>query len=106
MTVAFQNNLGVQIQSESDGNILESEEFLSAEGTINVPLGATEAGDLIVRDLSTIPHILVCGFTGTGKTAFVKTLISVILTNQSPLDVKMVIYDTKRVDYSQCCDKL
>ena len=42
-----------------------------------------------------------CGFTGTGKTAFVKTLISVILTNQSPLDVKMVIYDTKRVDYSQ-----
>lgn len=101
MAVAFHDNIGVQIQNESEGNLLESEEYLSANGKINVPLGATETGELIVRDLSTIPHILVCGFTGTGKTAFVKTLISVILTNQSPLDVKMVIYDTKRVDYSQ-----
>lgn len=99
MAVAFQNNLETGIQSESEYNLLESEQFLSAEGKINVPLGVTGTGDLIVRDLKNIPHILVCGFTGTGKTAFVKTLISVILTNQSPLNVKMVIYDTKRVDY-------
>lgn len=101
MAVAFQNNRGVQVQSASDENLLESEEYLSAKGKINVPLGATETGELIVRDLSTIPHILVCGFTGTGKTAFVKTLISVILSKQSPVDVKMVIYDTKRIDYNQ-----
>ena len=101
MAVAFQNNTGARVQSALDENLLESEEYLSASGKINVPLGATETGDLIVRDLSTIPHILVCGFTGTGKTAFVKTLISVILSKQSPADVKMVIYDTKRIDYNQ-----
>jgi len=101
MAVAFQNSAGSQVQRESDGNILESEEFLSAAGKIMVPLGATENGDLIVRDISTIPHILICGFTGTGKTAFVKTILSVIISRHSSQNVKIMIYDTKRIDYSQ-----
>ena len=101
MAVAFQNSAGSQVQRESDGNILDSEEFLSVAGKIVVPLGSTENGNLVVRDISTIPHILVCGFTGTGKTAFVKTLLSVIISRHSSQDVKIMIYDSKLIDYSQ-----
>ncbi len=101
MAVAFQNSAGSQFQRELDGNILDSEEFLSIAGKIVVPLGSTENGDLVVRDISTIPHILVCGFTGTGKTAFVKTLLSVIISRHSSKDVKIMIYDSKLIDYSQ-----
>jgi hypothetical protein len=100
MAVTFSKNIEEQGQSELDSNLLESGEFLSASGKINVPLGVTKTSDLIVRDLSTIPHILVSGATGTGKTAFVKTIISIILTIQSPRDIKIVIYDTKCVDYN------
>ena len=101
MAVAFQNSVGTQALRGSNGNILESEEFLSAPGKIMVPLGATENGDLIVRDISTIPHILICGFTGTGKTAFVKTILSVIISRHSSQNVKVIIYNTKIIDYSQ-----
>ena len=54
MAVAFQNSSGSQTQREPNENILEREEFLSAAGKIMAPLGVTEYGDLVVRDISTI----------------------------------------------------
>lgn len=80
-------------------NLLESKEFVSASGLINVPLGQTDRGDVIVRDLSDIPHILIGGFTGTGKTSFVQTIIATISKTCSPQDVKLVIYDSKGIEY-------
>ena len=83
----------------SSENLLDSMAFTSAEGKINVPIGRRESGEIIVRDLDSIPHILVCGFTGTGKTAFVQTMLAVICKTTSPNDIKLVIYDSKGVEY-------
>lgn len=99
MAGAFQSASDIQVQRDHEGNLLESEEYLSAKGKVMIPLGATEDGSIIIRDLSTIPHILICGFTGTGKTAFVQTLLSVLMSKQSPDDVKILIYDSKRIEY-------
>lgn len=67
---------------------------------IIIPLGRTDEGIDIDRDLSLIPHILVCGFTGTGKTSFVQTILSVICKNNSSDDVKLFIYDSREIEYT------
>lgn len=99
MTLAYQGSQDMQAQEAYDDNLLDSSEYLSAQGKIVIPMGMTEQGDMLIRDLSSIPHILVCGFTGTGKTAFVQTIMSVMLSKQSPSDIKLIIYDSKRIEY-------
>ncbi len=99
MALAYQESQDVQAQKAYDDNLLDSAEYLSAQGKIMIPMGMTEQGDMLIRDLSSIPHILVCGFTGTGKTAFVQTIMSVMLSKQSPSDIKLIIYDSKRIEY-------
>ena len=81
-------------------NLLEREKFLSATGKINIPIGRDSNGQDIVIDLNDIPSILLCGYTGTGKTAFIRTMLSVICMKQSPADVKFMVYDSKGVDYN------
>ncbi len=99
MAVIFQSDKITQIQKRVEGNLLDSMEFQNFKGNIPIPLGISESGEIIIRDFSSIPHILISGYTGSGKTAFVKTLLSVITTNKLPDDVKLAIYDTKMIDY-------
>ncbi len=99
MAHAYQESSETLNQTVYDDNLLESEEYLSAQGKTTVPLGIIENGKILVRDLSSIPHILVCGFTGTGKTSFVQTLLSVMLLKRPPFDVNIIIYDSKRIEY-------
>lgn len=99
MAVATQNATDTQFRQSFEDNLLESEEYLSAKGKIVVPIGAAENNAVLIRDLSTIPHILICGFTGTGKTAFVQTVLSILISKQNPEEVKVIIYDSKRIEY-------
>ena len=99
MAVDYQKELAKEKQVLIDNNILESDEFLSAEGKLVVPFGTTESEELIARDLSDIPHILVSGFTGSGKSTFVRTLLSVVISEHSSGDVNVLIYDSKRIEY-------
>ncbi len=105
MPVEFQENEEAKVKRNNDDstnifliNILDNEEYRSAGGRLPVPIGITENGR-IIRDLSSIPHILICGSTGTGKTSFVQTLLAVLLSEHSPEDVKVLIYDSKGTDY-------
>lgn len=100
MDNTFQCSQQVQSAEEQNVNLLESEEFLSAKGKVPVPIGISDSGKQYIRDLSTIPHILICGMTGVGKTAFAQTLLSVMVFRQSLDDVKIVLYDAKRVEYA------
>ena len=97
--IAEEQEQGYFAEEGISENLLESQAFTLAEGKINVPIGRRESGEIIVRDLDSIPHILVCGFTGTGKTAFVQTMLAVICKTTSPNDIKLVIYDSKGVEY-------
>ncbi len=81
-------------------NILESKEYIDAQGEIKVPIGKNENGKVIVRDLDDIPHILVTGTTGSGKTSFIQMLIAVVCKTCSPKKVKFAIYDAKGVEYT------
>ena len=102
MDVAFQSMTQSENRTDKQtkGNLLESDAYLSATGKINIPIGKTETGEIIVRDLDEIPHILVCGFTGSGKTSFVQTTLAVICQDNPNDEVRLVIYDSKGVEYT------
>ncbi|MDO4961924.1 MAG: FtsK/SpoIIIE domain-containing protein [Eubacteriales bacterium] len=85
---------------EDSGELTSVDETFSETGDMIVSIGTTDKNDVITLDLSKAPHMLICGFTGTGKTAFVQTILSDILSKKSPKDVRIIILDSKGVEYS------
>jgi len=88
------------IQTSQRENILEDKAFFSMQGEYKLPLGKAEDGTLIVKDLEDITHILVGGTTSSGKTSFVQTTLSVLCKNSNPNEFKVLVYDSKAIDYS------
>ena len=87
-------------EGKEPANILQSKEYLSANGELIVPIGKREDGSVLVQDLFNIPHILICGTTGSGKTSFVQTLITCLITRYPADKVGFLIFDSKIVDYA------
>ncbi|MGP1534880.1 MAG: DNA translocase FtsK 4TM domain-containing protein [Dialister pneumosintes] len=81
-------------------DVLESQEFIEARGNINVALGKDIAGKTIVADLAKMPHLLIAGSTGSGKSVCINTIIMSILYKYSPEEVKMILIDPKVVELS------
>ncbi len=79
-------------------DVLENDKFRSASSKLVVGLGKDIAGQVIMADLAKMPHILVAGSTGSGKSVCVNTLITSILFNASPEEVKFILVDPKVVE--------
>ena len=67
---------------------------------LTVALGKDIVGDLIVADLARLPHLLIAGTTGSGKSVCMNTLIMSLMYNASPDDVKMLMIDPKQVEFN------
>ncbi len=80
--------------------LIESNEFSSINTEIPYCLGKSIDGELIVADLSMMPHLLLAGATGSGKSIAIHVLINSILYKSSPDDVKFILIDPKRVELS------
>ena len=80
--------------------IIGSEAFENRKLKIPIALGKDIAGDPVVGDLTKMPHLLVAGSTGSGKSVCMNCLITSILYNFSPNEVQMVMIDPKRVELS------
>lgn len=78
--------------------ILSSKEFQEADGTLILALGKDIAGHPVVTDLGDMPHILIAGTTGSGKTVCVNSLILSLLFRFSPRDLKLLMVDPKMVE--------
>ena len=78
--------------------LLESDEFISAASRLTVALGRDIAGAPIVADLGRMPHLLVAGATGSGKSVCINTLIASILFKATPDEVKLLMIDPKMVE--------
>ena len=81
-------------------DVLDTDVFRNAAGGVPVGLGRDIAGTPIVADLAKMPHLLVAGSTGSGKSVCINTLISSILFKQRPQDVKLILIDPKVVELS------
>jgi S-DNA-T family DNA segregation ATPase FtsK/SpoIIIE len=78
--------------------IIESPEFLNSPSKLTLAMGRDLHGRIRVTDLAAMPHLLIAGSTGTGKSVFINSLMMSILYKASPDDVKMVLVDPKRLE--------
>jgi S-DNA-T family DNA segregation ATPase FtsK/SpoIIIE len=81
-------------------SLLESESFRKTKMNLPLALGKTISGDVYVDDLNKMPHLLIAGATGAGKSVGVNGIIASLLYAKSPKDVKFVIVDPKKIELS------
>ncbi|MBN1197247.1 MAG: DNA translocase FtsK 4TM domain-containing protein [Candidatus Aminicenantes bacterium] len=78
--------------------ILESEEYRRSSSPLTLALGKTKSGEIFITDLREMPHLIVAGATGSGKSVAIHSIILSILYKAPPTDVKFVLIDPKRVE--------
>jgi DNA segregation ATPase FtsK/SpoIIIE-like protein len=84
--------------------LLESKPFQKSGGRLNLAVGKDIAGDVTVADLAAMPHLLVAGATGAGKTVCVKTMLASLLCTHSPEELQVLLVDPKMVELSIFAD--
>jgi len=78
--------------------VIDSEAFRNSEGLLSMALGKNIAGECIVSDLTKMPHLLIAGSTGSGKSVCINTIICSILFKARPDQVKFMLIDPKKVE--------
>ncbi len=81
-------------------DIIESDEFNKKDSKLAFALGKDVAGQEIVTDIAKMPHVLIAGSTGSGKSVCINTLITSIIYKAKPSEVKLVMVDPKVVELS------
>ena len=80
--------------------VLESDEFADSKSKMSVALGKDVAGKVIIADMAKMPHTLIAGSTGSGKSVCINTIITSIIYKAKPSEVKLVMVDPKVVELS------
>ena len=96
-------SVGIELPNDNPStvflkNIINSEQFIQAKSKLSVGLGKTTTGDAYVFDLEKMPHILVAGATGAGKSVCINTMIVSILYKAKPDEVKFILIDPKKLE--------
>jgi S-DNA-T family DNA segregation ATPase FtsK/SpoIIIE len=81
-------------------DVVESKEFTSAESKLSMGLGKNIAGEVVIANIGKMPHVLIAGSTGSGKSVCINTLIASILYKAKPSEVRLLMIDPKVVELS------
>lgn len=98
-----QSWVGIEMPNESVAmvtlkSILQSEEFKLRKSNLSMILGRDVAGNSVIANIAKMPHLMIAGSTGSGKTVCVNTLISGLLFQNSPQELRFIMIDPKRVE--------
>ena len=103
--VARKPLVGIEVPNVSPAivplrNIIESKAFqeIAAESRLAMALGQGAGGEPVAGDLARMPHLFMAGATGSGKTVCLKSIITCLLSQATPADVRLVLIDTKQVE--------
>lgn len=80
--------------------IVESREFKNHKSKLAVALGKDVTGNMLIMDIAKLPHLLIAGATGSGKSVCVNTIINSVIFNATPEEVKLLLIDPKVVELS------
>ena len=78
--------------------LLESEDWANAKAELPIALGRDVSGKPLISDLSKMPHLLIAGATGSGKSVCINSIVASILYSKSPADVRLIMVDPKVVE--------
>ena len=97
------SSVGIEIPNRNPAtvyfkSIINSPEFAESESMLTLAIGKTTSGEISTLDLSKMPHLLIAGTTGSGKSVCINTIICSILYHASPDEVKFVMIDPKKVE--------
>ncbi|PJC68312.1 DNA translocase FtsK [candidate division WWE3 bacterium CG_4_8_14_3_um_filter_42_11] len=82
-------------------SVLASDLMRNSKSVLTVALGHDVAGQPVISNLAKMPHVLIAGATGSGKTVLLNTFISTLLFRASPYEIKLILVDPKRVELIQ-----
>ena len=99
------NHVGVEIPNVDPQtiflkNVINSEKYLESNAKLKLAIGKGTLGDISILDLVEMPHLLIAGTTGSGKSVCLNTIIVSLLYQLKPEEVKFVIIDPKKVEMS------
>ena len=85
-------------------DVIESPEFSHSPSKLHLPLGKDLIGRIRATDLTQMPHLLIAGSTGTGKSVFINSLLMGMLYKATPDEMKLVLVDPKRLELGLYAD--
>jgi len=99
------NTVGVEIPNRNPSivqlrSIINSSRFQESKGKLVLGIGKTISGEIYVDDLSKMPHLLIAGATGSGKSVGINTIVMSLLYRMYPHELKFVIVDPKKIEMS------
>jgi S-DNA-T family DNA segregation ATPase FtsK/SpoIIIE len=97
--------VGIEVPNKENSpvavrDLIESDEFNKSKSNLTVAVGKDIAGKIVVTDIAKMPHLLIAGATGSGKSVCINTIIMSILYKASPEDVRLIMIDPKIVELS------
>lgn len=98
--------LGIHIIKQKNevlmlGDLIQSKEFIESKYKIPMIIGQDFNGNAIIEDLTQLPHLLIAGTTGTGKSNLLNTFVVDILYKLTPIEVKLVLIDTRKINFKK-----
>ena len=96
--------VGIEIPNKSRNTVclrelLDTPQFSASKGKLTVALGKDIEGELVLADLAKMPHLLIAGTTGSGKSVCTNSMIQSVLYHARPDEVKMILIDPKQVEF-------
>ncbi len=97
--------IGIEVPNKARGavclrELIDSDEFSEQDGRLVVALGRDISGQIVTADLASMPHLLIAGTTGSGKSVCTNSMIQSVLFRSSPEEVRMILIDPKQVEFS------
>lgn len=97
--------IGIEVPNKEAGSVyfrelIESKEFKESQSAVSFGVGKDIAGKTIIADIAKMPHMLIAGATGSGKSVCINTIIMSILYKAKPEDVRLIMVDPKVVELS------
>src|ERR1700686_544330 len=101
--MAGKSTVGIQVPNHQRETIwlrevVESPEFLGTKSKLTLAMGKDINGRIITADLATMPHLLIAGSTGSGKSVAINAMIMSLLFRTTPAQVRLILVDPKRVE--------
>jgi S-DNA-T family DNA segregation ATPase FtsK/SpoIIIE len=95
--------IGIEVPNEKSSlvrlrSVIESDEFYKLDSPLAIALGSDVSGEPVVADLATMPHLLIAGTTGSGKSVCITSITTCLVMNNTPEQLRLVMIDPKMVE--------